>query len=326
MQEMNPVTLAGYRRYWRTFGLLAAACFILLCLTTPATSEVNKRLILKDGSWQDITKYEVVGDRARYFSSHRLEWEEVPRELVDWKATEEWNSRPMPIPPDEADDDIGAANTLTVAPGLALPDAGGVFILDEFSGRPSLVELAQDPGVLNYETASIFQSAIHSGGAFKQRFELRGQHSRTQAHVMLPEIFVKISESDAAGKIASDGRFRIVKLEPRKDSRILAGVDVTLMGKQSQTQHFVPVKFESFSEGWQKVVPLGVLEPGEYALVEMLEAGQFNRHAWDFGVNPNAPANPNSREAEKPEATGTSWYGSEPTESKPHWFARSAPY
>lgn len=329
MQKMKRVTLAGNhstaRSRRKTFGLLAAVCFVLLCLTSPAFSEASKRLILKDGSWQDITKYEVVGDRARYFSSQRLEWEEVPRELVDWKATEEWNARPMPIPPDEADEDLDA--TLTVAPGLALPDSGGVFILDMFSGQPSLVELAQDPGVLNYDTASIFQSAIHSGGAFKQRFELKGQHARTQAHVMLPQIFVKISASDQARKIAV-GRFRVVKLEPNKDSRILAGVDVTLTGKQSQTQTFIPVKIENFREGWQKLIPLGELEPGEYALVEMLEPGKFNRYAWDFGVNPNAPANANSREAASSEIdrTGASRRESEPTGSKPHWFARDAQY
>ena len=316
------------RSHRRTFGLLAAVCFVLLCLTAPASSEVNKRLILKDGSWQDITKYEVVGDRTRYFSSHRLEWEEIPRELVDWKATEEWNARPTPIPPDEADDDLDATSALTVAPGLALPDAGGVFILDVFSGRPSLVELAQDSGVLNYDAASIFHSVINSGGAFKQRFELRGQHASTQSHVALPQIFVKITESEQAPQIASEGRFRVVKLEPKKDSRILAGVDVTLTGKQSQTQHFVPVKIENFSEGWQKVIPMGELEPGEYALVEMLEQGKFNSYAWDFGINPNAPANPNSREAASSEVdqTGASWHESKPPESRPHWFARNAPY
>jgi hypothetical protein len=310
------------------FGLLAAVCFVLLCLASPATSEVNKRLILKDGSWQEITKYEVVGDRTRYFSSQRLEWEEVPRELVDWKATKEWNARPMPIPPDEAEEDFDATSTLTVAPGLALPDSGGVFILDVFSGQPSLVELAQDPGVLNYDAASIFHSAIHSGGAFKQRFELRGQHARTQAHVALPQIFIKISESDQARQMASASRFSVVKLEPKKDSRILAGVDVTVTGKQSQTQHFIPVKIENFSEGWQKVIPLGELEPGEYALVEMLEQGKFNSYAWDFGVNPDAPANANSRKEASSEVdqTGASWHESEPPESKPHWFARNAPY
>ena len=51
----------------------------------------NHRLILKDGTYQLVRKYEVVGDRVRYISIERGgEWEELPEDLMDWEATRKW--------------------------------------------------------------------------------------------------------------------------------------------------------------------------------------------------------------------------------------------
>lgn len=282
--------------------LLACLCLILAGLVTYSAAQAGKRLILKDGAWQGITQYELRGDRVRYFSSQRSEWEELPKELVDWKATEAWNAGLKKESPDlrrfeaeeEADREAEAAGKLTVEPGLSFPAVAGVFLFDKFSGQPLLDELTQNGSELNNEAGhSILSSPVNRRATISQRFELKGPRARVQAHVTTPEIFVNITGEPLKQQPGITDRFRIVRLESNEHSRVLTRVQVSVTGKQSQSPQFVATRAENFGEGWLKVIPLSGLELGEYALVEMLGQNDFNSFVWDFGVDPNAAANPN---------------------------------
>src|SRR5277367_2739069 len=158
---------------------------LLVSLSCVAFAQApNKRLILKDGSYQIVKQYEVVGDRVRYISAERGgDWEELPASLVDWAATEAWakvhapGAAPVitdeksapPGSPEAAAIDKEAREeheeemerTPTVSAGLRLPDLDGVFILDTFQGEPELIDVPQNSGGFNTGTPhNVLRSVI----------------------------------------------------------------------------------------------------------------------------------------------------------------------
>jgi hypothetical protein len=188
----------------RTPLFLIALAAVALC--TPAhAQDLAKRLILKDGSYQLVTQYEMKGDRVRYKSAERNEWEELPSALVDWPATEKYEKDRAAAPaiPEaaildketDADRAAGLSHLPQVAPGLRLPEDSGIFLLDNFQGQPQLVELQQNEGDVNRNTrGNIFRGAINPVASAKQTVELEGEHSTIHAHVAVPSIYINVDD------------------------------------------------------------------------------------------------------------------------------------
>jgi hypothetical protein len=289
------------------FYALAGLVALFLFLGAAPAQQLAKRLILKDGSYQLATKWEVKGDRVRYFSAERGEWEEVPNSMVDWAATSKYEKEResgVPLPGAvELDKELAAerqaeeAKTPQVAPGLRLPEDGAVLLLDAFENQPQLVELPQNSGEINQDRkGNILRAAINPVASAKQNIELPGPHAKVQSHVAVPAIYIKLEPPDQAAAATNQpqepwDRFRIVRMQTKQDKRIVGDIKIAIYGKVKQEQKLVPTSAVELSGGWVKITPSDALDPGEYAVVEMLGKEGINLYVWDFGVNPSAHAN-----------------------------------
>ncbi len=182
---------------------------------TGAPRPVNRRLILTDGTFQLVRSYQIVGDRVRYFSVDREDWEELPSSLVDWKATHAWeadaqnqNATTGSMDSDamreaaQLDREEAAQRTQMdeampeVVPGLRLPDRDGVFALDEFAGHPELVEISALPGTVNRSRVDRLRSMLPLAGQ-QDQIDIDGAMARVQLHTTQPQIYLSLDEKDA---------------------------------------------------------------------------------------------------------------------------------
>jgi len=323
--------LGGVKSFIGRAGLLAAATVVLVIVSqsrfslsqvpAPVPAQAH-RLILKDGSYQSITKYEIHGDRVRYFSAERGEWEEVPKALIDWEATEKFEQgrEPGNLAPEavELDKELEAerkaeqGRSPQVAPGLRLPDEGGIFLLDTYENQPQLSELQQSGGELDKNTKSnILRAAINPLGGVKQTIELPGAHAKIQSHTAVPSLYINIDLNNidlnnnnsnpapataqaAAGQSsppALTDRFKIIRIDIKGSKRVAGALKIAVGGKMKTDERFVAATATAMTGGWVKLTPTDPLVVGEYAVAEIMGIEGINLYVWDFGVNPSAPAN-----------------------------------
>ncbi|MGB6387609.1 MAG: hypothetical protein WBD25_03915 [Terriglobales bacterium] len=274
----------------------------------------SHRLILKDGSYQTVTKYEIHGDRVRYLSAERGEWEEVPKTLVDWDATDKFEQgreqeklAPEAVELDkqlEAERKAEQARSPEVAPGLRLPDEGGIFLLDTFDNQPQLTELQQSGGDVDKNTkTNILRAAINPLAGVKQTIELPDAHAKIQSHTTVPSVYINIDSNGGAPAsatvlatgepppLSATERFKIIRVDVKNGKRTAGAIKIAVTGKMKTDERFVPATVATMTGGWVKLTPTDPLANGEYAVAEMLGKEGINLYVWDFGVNPSAPAN-----------------------------------
>jgi hypothetical protein len=317
--------------------LVASAALVPAQKTLPLKPDVpgtasNHRLILKDGTYQLVRKYEVVGDRVRYISIERSgDWEELPENLVDWNATRKWERDHATVEDaspamKEAEDidkeetaarDEAKARRPEVAKGLELPDEDGVFALDTFQGSPELVEMLPNELGANAKTKHGLSTLNPMAGA-NASLELDGAHAKVHLHVNEPVLYLSLNARDDAEEVLSHSMtvntsgakevasrkhgahsatsgFAIVRVDERRAVRVVGAIHMSPNGAVTQDEDVVPTKVEVLpGKHWLKITPEKQLLIGEYALVEILSASDINQSVWDFRVDPQLGDNPAS--------------------------------
>jgi len=271
---------------------LAVMAVMGMAFVASAQAQAAKRLILTDGSFQTATEWKKDGDRLKYFSAERAEWEEIPVSLVDWKATDEWNAERAKSAAEElkqvTGEEVAARkeamlNTPLVAPDVRLPAEGGVFLLEDRAGKPVLSKVEGNKIQVNDNVGkNILKRSIIPVASQVQTIELKGPAAKVRLHSATPTIFVDV-ENDQ-GTIPADN-FRVVRLVRKKDLRVVAKNTVAMSGDQSLSEKFLQSRAEKFSGEWWKIILLEDLAPGEYAIVISAAGDDGNGAAWDFGVD-----------------------------------------
>lgn len=244
-----------------------------LVLVSALLAEGNFRLFLKDGTHHLVREYSVQGDRVRYYSVERSDWEEIPAELVDLRRTEkirqeraaeEKDRRAADQAEETAEREIRKEiERIPVEPGVYLTEGEKITALTASEmkvttskGRKVLQVLAPIPIIPGKGTV-----------------EVDGERSKTILPLDRPEFFVRIGE---------ELRFSIVRMKPKKGARIVETLQIIPVANETiEERDEVPVFRHQVAPDLFKLWPQSPLEPGEYAVIVFRE-GKVELQVFDF--------------------------------------------
>jgi hypothetical protein len=265
---------------------LVATALLLSALAAPRVAWASLKLVMKDGTYQIVSSYEVQGGRVRYFSVERAEWEEVPAELVDLPATKraeeeakstakkqleeakELDHERFYKPPNEG---------MEIAPGIRLPGDDGIFTLE----GPRLMRLVQSNGelVTDKKRAALLLAMPLPVMKTRSLAVLPGVKAAIRLNNPLPVFYVQ--SGDALG-----ARLELVRLKVGKEARVVEEVEASRgkTGKVSEERTQVPLERKQMAPNVYALKPLQPLDAGEYVLGELL-GEKLNLDVWDFGYD-----------------------------------------
>jgi hypothetical protein len=248
----------------------------------------GKKLILTDGTFQLAREYSVEGDRVRYWSVERSQWEEIPANMVNWDATHKAEVEQAAqdaqlkakIHASELamrTQDIDVDRSLEIKPGLFLPDAAGLYALETKQIYVMKQSLAATHMSKGREVERILSGIPLIPE--KQTLEIADAHAALRLTVGEPEFFMRPADD-------REPRFRLLRAQIKNGHRVLENVSILMTGQQNH--HATDVDFQTWTpaRGVFRYTVNRPLQPGEYAFIEMTNEG-ISSYVWDFGIDPS---------------------------------------
>lgn len=259
--------------------------------------------MLKDGSYQLVRSYERKGDRVRYYSVERSQWEEIPAAMVDWDATAKTEATEkadqealdqkvhMQEEAQRIDTVMDVDASLEVAPHVFLPPGEGMFVID---GK-HVTQLDQAGAGINTDKKQLLKQVLSPIPIVpgKRNIYIPGTRAKIRVSATGVEFYLREAppDPDRTSPIIKSSRpgesgpeVELVRATVKGGKRQIESIK-TMFGEQVDEQR------KSMSLQRWEIAPtvyrftLGEpLPPGEYALAEILPDG-LNLFVWDFGVD-----------------------------------------
>ncbi len=237
----------------------------------------NFKLYLKDGSYQLVKEYKVEGDRIRYYSVERSDWEEMPAAMADLKKTEaESTARKETIEKQakELTEEEEAARELQKEI-LKIPQDPGVYRLQDdhlqiFKLADAVAHNAKGRNVLK----ALSPLPVVAG---KATIEIPNEHSLMVLTDPRPGVLYSAFPA---------GQFRHREARRRKGGvRIVERITVApVVNEITEERDSSPIFTKQLTDGGlYKIWPQDPLAKGEYAVIEY-EEGKSDPRVWDFRI------------------------------------------
>ena len=256
----------------------------------PSTS---KKLILTDGTFQLVREYERQGDRVRYYSVERSQWEELPVELVDWEATlqaereaerrrEEIRKRIEEIRQEELARSIHVDASIEVGPGLFLPDSAGMYVV--LDGQ--ILALGQSPVEMQLDKGRLLTQILVPVPVIptRHRVQLPGARAAVRLRHGQPEFYFRTAD-DRTPEI------ELVRARIKGDRREVQTINTFVTGDQIEQRDTLLLQRWPVAPRVYRFTLGQSLEPGEYVILELIPQKGISVFVWDFGVD-RPPASP----------------------------------